>query len=129
MEQELTNLLELLREGLSELPAIGSDVFNIYIRGIQIEGGVKIAAYVIIISILTYLVRYFSKKKDNLDLDDWPNWKERKTSEYLETIITILLIALLIVGIMACFGIYYGLMKLFAPDYMLIKEVINILAI
>lgn len=128
MEQELINMLELLREGLSELPAIGSDVFDIYVRGIQIEGGVKVVTYIIIISILTYLIRYFNKKKDSLNLGDWPNWKDRKTSDDLETIMIILLIALLIVSIMACFGIYNGLMKLFVPDYMLIKEVIYVLS-
>lgn len=125
MEQELTNMLELLRQGLSELPAIGSDVFNIYIRGIRIEGVVKVATYLIVISILIYLIRYFKKKQGNLGTDEW---KDRNTYKDLETIIMTLMIITLVIFIIACFGIYNGLMKLLAPDYMLIKEVIAMLA-
>lgn len=126
MEQELTNMLGLLRQGLSELPAIGSDMFNIYVRGIQIEGVAQISIYVIIILIVIYLIRYFKKEQDILSLDGVPNYSRH---EDLEIIILVLSILLLIVSVMACFGIYSGLMKLFAPDYILIKEVINILAI
>lgn len=125
MEQELTNMLELLREGLSELPAISSDVFNIYVRGIQIEGGVTILIYLIIILTLIFTIRYLKHKSDDLDTG---SWSRNKWSEHLRVFTLVLSIILIIISITASFDIYRGVMKLLSPEYMLIKEVVGILA-
>lgn len=124
MEQELTNMLELLRQGLSELPAIGSDVFNIYVRGTQIEGGMRVATYVTVILILICLIRRFKKKLDNLNSNDFIDYNKR---DDLEGVVVALSISLIVISVAACFGVYNGLMKLFAPEYMLIRQVINML--
>lgn len=126
MEQELTNMLELLRQGLSELPNIGSDVYNIYARGIQVEGGLQIAIYVTVMLILTCLIRRFKKKLDNLNSSDFVDDDKRET---LENVVIALSISLIVISAAACFGVYNGLMKLFAPEYILIRQIINMLAI
>lgn len=126
MEQELTNMLELLRQGLSELPNIGSDVYNIYARGIQVEGGVQVAIYVTIILIVTCLIRRFKKKLDNLNSSDFIDYNKRET---LEEVVLALSISLIVISVAACFGVYDGLMKLFAPEYILIRQIIKMLAI
>ncbi|TLQ49292.1 hypothetical protein FEZ33_01275 [Ruoffia tabacinasalis] len=126
MEQELTNMLELLRQGLSELPAIGSDVFNTYARGIQVEGGVTIAIYLIIILSLVFIIRYLKYKSDELDTGSWAT---NRWSENLRVFTLVLSTILIVISILASFGVYRGVMKLLSPEYMLIKEVIGILTI
>lgn len=126
MEQELTNMLELLRQGLSELPNIGSDVYNIYARGIQVEGGLQVAIYVTIILILICLIRRFKKKLDNLNSNDFIDYNKR---DDLEGVVVALSISLIVISVAACFGVHNGLMKLFAPEYTLIRQIINMLAI
>ena len=126
MEQELTNMLELLRQGLSELPNIGSDVYNIYARGVQVEGGMQVAIYVTIILIVTCLIRRFKKKLDNLNPNDFIAYDKR---EALEEVVLALSISLIVISVAACFGVYNGLMKLFAPEYILIRQIIKMLAI
>lgn len=126
MEQELTNLLELLRQGLSELPSIGSDVFNIYIRGIRVEGGVTIAINLIIILTLVFTIRYLKYKSDELDTG---SWSRNRWSENLRVFTLVLSTILIVISILASFDVYRGVMKLLSPEYMLIKEVIGILTI
>ena len=126
MEQELTNMLELLRQGLSELPAIGSDVFNTYVRGIQVEGGVTIAIYLIIIPSLVFIIRYLKYKSDEFDTG---SWTRNRWSENLRVFTLVLSTILIVISILASFDVYRGVMKLLSPEYMLIKEVIGILTI
>ena len=116
MEQQLIEMLEILKQGLAEIPAIGSDLYDVYISGIRFEGGVTLAVFgtiiIVLVSILLYLNHLANRVSRN---DDIPI-----------TAMVFVIMALFAVIVVALFSIHGALMKVFAPDYMLIERVVSL---
>lgn len=124
MEQELIEMLELLKHGLSELPAIGSDVFEIYVKGTQVEGGVHIIMYLIGTTVLVSALKYLKNKSYILKLSDS---EVNNSSDELDLLRLALTLGLVVFSIFAFIGIYESMVKLLAPEYTIIKEVMGAL--
>ena len=119
MEQQATEILELIKNGMAEMPQIGSDAWNLYISGVRASGIISIVTYLVII-IVMLLACYVTVRisADNYD-------------PYNITLLDILLIIFGIISLMVGFffiiELSTNLTQIITPEYYIIENIIRTL--
>lgn len=120
MEQQLTELLELLKNGLKQIPEIGSQGWEMYVRGFVVSNIIWLVWALIIIGVcialIVYLVKYHKKGKlddDYWNFDDW---------EIPQAMIGFIAPTILII---ATIFLFFKIQNIILPEYSIIKSVID----
>lgn len=119
MEQQATEMLELIKNGMAEIPQIGSDAWNLYVSGVRASGIISIVTYLVTI-IVMLLACYVIIR---ILADDYDPYN-----------ITLLDILLIIFGTIACIvGLFFimdlstNLTQIITPEYYIIENIIRTL--
>nr|DAL87637.1 MAG TPA: hypothetical protein [Caudoviricetes sp.] len=120
MEKQLTELLKLLKDGLKQIPEIGSQGWEMYVQGFVLENVIWLVWALVMngvcIALLVYLFKYHKKgklKSDYFDFDDW---------EIPQVMIGFITPFVLIA---ATIFLFFKLQNIILPEYSIIKSILS----
>jgi len=120
MEQQLTELLKLLKDGLKQIPEIGSQGWEMYVRGFVVSNIIWLVWALIIISVcitlIVYLFNYHKKGKSGYSHWDFDDWGFPQIMIGLVT--PFVLIA-------ATIFLFFKIQNIILPEYSIIKSIIS----
>lgn len=120
MEKQLTELLELLKDGLKQIPEVGSQGWEMYVRGFVLDNVIWLVWALITngvcIAILVYLFKYHKKGKLEDDYWDWDDW------EYPQIALAFVTPILLI---LAMIFLFVKIQNILLPEYSIIKSILT----
>lgn len=111
MDQQLTDLLEILKNGLKQIPEIGSEGWEMYVRGYQLSHVLTVAGCILgILVCLAIILKW--KQKDDGDVYDA---ETRGLTIYFLYIVSI---GLAVYGFTNLYGVLL-------PEFSIIKELMG----
>lgn len=119
MEQQATEMLELIKNGMAEIPQIGSEAWNLYVSGVRASGIISIVTYLVTI-IVMLLACYVTIR---ISADDY--------DPYNITLLDILLMIFgtisFIVGVFFIIELSTNLTQIITPEYYIIENIVKAL--
>lgn len=154
MEQQATEMLELIKNGMAEIPQIGSEAWNLYVSGVRVSGFINIVTQLSIIIgmvLICYIItkwysnlsEYAEEKESNnshVNTYSYIDEKGRHTPHYVitnsndnddtSTILLLISIPLIIIFttlIILVMNLSTNLTQIITPEYYIIENIIRTL--
>lgn len=122
MQEQVSSILETINDGLRELPNVGSEMWDLYVRGVRVDGLVSLISHLVfmIIAIIffTKLLQWYKKCMNDDQVDSEQKF-EFKVFTCLGCVVFIMTLGFSLNSMID------PLRQIIAPEYYIIQQIIE----